>query len=74
MLQIIPVCDLVTVYLKLDFDTYIFTHFQASECSWRHAVPALQVVNIFMGEEGKEQLPKHFSTVSGYGFLVLCRC
>lgn len=53
MLQIISVYDLVTVYLKLYLDPYIFIHFQASECSWRHAVPALQVMNVFLGEEGK---------------------
>lgn len=38
MLQIISVCDLVmvylnTLYLNMYFYTYVFTHFQASECS-----------------------------------------
>lgn len=60
MLQIISVCDLVTMYLKLYFDMYVFTHFQASECNWRPAVPVLQVMNVFLGEEGKEQPSKHY--------------
>lgn len=60
MLQIVSVCDLVMVYLKMYFDTYIFTHFQASECNWRHAVPALQVMNVSVGEKEKEQPSKHY--------------
>ena len=74
MLKIISVCDLVAMYLKLDFDVCILTHFQASECSWRNGVPAPQVANVFVGEEGEKQSLTPFFTVSGYSFLVSCRC
>lgn len=71
MLQIISVRDLVTVYLKLYFDTYVFTHFQANEGNWRQS----QLFRWWMyswGRKGRNYTQNII--VSGYSFLVLCRC
>lgn len=61
MLQIVSVCDLVTVYLKLYFDGvfkavfwYICLHPFPNHWVQLETVAALQVMNVFMGEEGKE--------------------
>lgn len=64
MLKIVSVSDLVTTYLKLNFDMCILTHFQASECSWRDVVAGLQVASIFMGEKGEKQSPPNLSLPS----------